>query len=66
MLTMVAAVFMTEFTDDNTNMVMVIAKSHFRDRVWNPLVLYTITKFIEKHHAASMGRIGREISYTMV
>jgi hypothetical protein len=31
---------MIQYTDDNANMVMVIAKSHFRDRVWSPLELF--------------------------
>jgi len=30
---------MIQYMDDNANMVMVTVKSHFRDRVWSPLVL---------------------------
>ena len=40
--------------DDNANVVMVMAKSHFRDRVLSPLVL--LHHKIE-NNAASIGRM---------
>jgi hypothetical protein len=29
-----------QYTVDNANMEVIIARSHFRDRVWSPLVLF--------------------------
>ena len=34
---------------DNTNMAMVIAKSHFRDRVRSPLVLFNHENLLRKN-----------------
>ena len=31
---------MIQCTDENANMVMIMAKSHFRDPVWSPFVLF--------------------------
>ena len=36
----VLTMHMIQFTVDNVNMMMIIAKSHFRDRSWSPLVLF--------------------------
>lgn len=36
----VLTIHMIQFMVDNVNMMMIIAKSHFRDRAWSPLVLF--------------------------
>jgi hypothetical protein len=51
-----------QYKVDNVNIEVVMARSHFRDRLWSPLVLCHHEKSFEKK---SIRRIERWIPYTM-